>query len=219
MNELEEKKEVKGRLKNNRATVTGIVIQEFQPDHKNHGEMFYRGVIASERNSGVYDAMQVVVSERVDGIEDVKPDEIIKVNGSFRSCNKEERKLDLFLFADSIEAIDQEDWFDNQIYLCGHICKKPVYRMTPLGRQITDVLLAVNRGYNRSDYIPCIVWGRNAEYAKNLDVGTMIKLTGRIQSRQYTKKIGEEHVIKTAYEVSAKYMEVVEDDSRGNRIE
>lgn len=100
------------------------------------------------------------------------------------------------MFVREIKSIDEENKDPNSIFLDGYVCKEPVYRKTPLGREITDLLVAINRPYNKSDYIPSIVWGRNAKFAKNLKVGDRIQLWGRVQSREYEKKIDENNVVK-----------------------
>ena len=164
------------------------------------------------RLSDQFDLIPVMVSER---LIDVKQDFVgtrIKVNGQFRSYNRHEgmkNKLQLSVFARDIENIDTEDPDQNSARSEGFICKDPVYRKTPLGREIADVLLAVNRPYGKSDYIPCICWGRNARFASTLTVGTHIRAYGRIQSREYTKKTEDGEVKKTAYEVSISKIETM----------
>ena len=140
----------------------------------------------------------------------------IEAKGQFRSYNKHENghnKLILSLFVREIRILDDDEVIGkpNHIYLDGYVCKEPVYRMTPLGREIADVLLAVNRAYGKSDYIPCICWGRNARFAGKLQVGEHVAVYGRIQSREYQKKVGEDtFVSKVAYEVSVSKMECLE---------
>ena len=140
----------------------------------------------------------------------------VEITGQFRSynCNEPDgNRLILTVFARDIVPLAEENYKNpNQLYLNGFICKPPVYRTTPFGREITDLLLAVNRSYNKSDYIPIIAWGRNARFAKSLEVGDNVKIWGRIQSRNYQKRISEEETItKTAYEVSINRMELVEE--------
>ncbi len=141
----------------------------------------------------------------------------IMVNGQFRSYNRHEErknKLVLSVFAREIEFVDEigESTKSNQIYLDGYICKEPVYRKTPLGREIADLLLAVNRPYGKSDYIPCICWGRNARFASNFEVGARCAVWGRIQSREYMKKLSDEQLEKrVAYEVSVSKLELMEE--------
>lgn len=163
------------------------------------------------------DIIPLLVSERLIDVKQSHIGQFLEARGQFRSHNKQEsdkNRVVLFLFAKEIEMIDSaENRNPNEIFLDGYICKEPVYRTTPLGREIADVLLAVNRAYGKSDYIPCICWGRNARYAGNLTVGSRIQLRGRIQSREYQKRIGEGKVVdKIAYEVSASQMEYIEEE-------
>ena len=169
-----------------------------------------------KRLSDSYDVIPMMVSER---LLDVNANYIgyhVEVTGQFRSYNRhEERKnrLVLSVFAREISFVDEieESAKSNQIFLDGYICKAPVYRKTPLGREIADVLLAVNRPYGKSDYIPCICWGRNARFASGFTVGSHVQIWGRIQSREYQKKVGNDKVIsKTAYEVSVSKIEFFE---------
>jgi len=166
------------------------------------------------RLSSSYDTILITVSDRLLDIHTLTPGKQILVDGQFRSYNNMNpygSKLLLTLFAREIEFINDYNEIKNpnQIYLCGFICKKPVYRTTPFGREITDLLLAINRPYNKSDYIPCIAWGRNARYSRRLKVGDNIRIWGRIQSRDYQKKYDDGTVEnKTAYEVSVTKMEI-----------
>ena len=163
------------------------------------------------------DIIPLLVSERLIDVSESHIGQFLEVRGQFRSYNKQEGNrshLILSLFVMELEFIDSiENRNSNTIFLDGYICKEPVYRTTPLGREIADVLLAVNRAYGKSDYIPCICWGRNARYAGNLTVGSRIQLWGRIQSREYQKQIGEGKVVdKVAFEVSASQMEYIEEE-------
>lgn len=198
---------------NNQVTIAGKVISEFAYSHTVYGENFYTVDIEVCRLSNSCDIIPVMVSER---ILDVKADYrgcILKANGQFRSYNRHEEsrnRLVLSVFAREVELIDmdEDDQDPNHIFLDGYVCKRPVYRKTPLGREIADVLLAVNRPYGKSDYIPCICWGRNARYADQFEVGSHVQIWGRIQSREYQKKINEEEYEKrTAYEVSVSKLE------------
>jgi single-stranded DNA-binding protein len=170
--------------------------------------------VSVKRLSDSYDIIPVMVSERLIDTSLSYIGMLICVNGQFRSYNRHEEKknrLVLSVFARELEFIDfvEESSRTNQIYLDGYICKEPVYRKTPLGREIADLLLAVNRPYGKSDYIPCICWGRNARFANNFTVGERCEIWGRIQSREYMKKIDEEHVEKrTAFEVSVSKLDV-----------
>lgn len=198
---------------NNQVTIAGKVVGEFVYSHTVYGEDFYTVDIEVCRLSNSCDRIPVMVSER---ILDVRMDYrgcILKANGQFRSYNRHEEnrnRLVLSVFAREVEIIEMEDEEQdpNHIFLDGYVCKKPVYRKTPLGREIADVLLAVNRPYGKSDYIPCICWGRNARYADQFQVGAHVQIWGRIQSREYQKKIGEdEYEKRTAYEVSVSKLE------------
>lgn len=179
-------------------------MSELVYDHEVKTERFYGFKVAVKRNSGRDDIIAVIVSERLINIRENHTNEYIYIRGQYRSHNRHEgdkNKLLLYVFALEVEIT--EEAAVNDIFLEGNLCKEPVYRETPLGRQITDIILAVNRGYNKSDYIPCICWGRLAHYAGGLKVGDRVRLAGRIQSREYTKD-GE---IKTAYEVSVNLLE------------
>lgn len=172
--------------------------------------------VRCQRLSESYDVIPVMVSERLLDVSQSYVGMLICVNGQFRSYNRhEERKnrLVLSVFAREIEFIEEmeESSKTNQIYLDGYICKEPIYRKTPLGREIADLLLAVNRPYGKSDYIPCICWGRNARYANNFKVGERCAIWGRIQSREYMKKMDEENVERrVAFEVSVSKLELMD---------
>lgn len=206
-------------IENNQVTVMGEIVSEFSFSHEIFGEGFYMVDVSVKRLSESYDIIPVMVSERLLDVSNSYIGMLICVNGQFRSYNRhEERKnrLVLSVFAREIEFVDcvEESSRTNQIFLDGYICKEPIYRKTPLGREIADLLLAVNRPYGKSDYIPCICWGRNARYANNFKVGERCAIWGRIQSREYMKKIDEEHVEKrTAFEVSVSKLEIVTDES------
>ena len=204
-------------IENNQVVIMGEIVSDFSFSHEIIGEGFYMVEVKVERLSDSSDIIPLMVSER---LIDVKADyrgQLIMVTGQFRSYNRhEERKNRLVLsaFAREIEFVDEigESAKTNQIYLDGYICKEPVYRKTPLGREIADLLLAVNRPYGKSDYIPCICWGRNARYANHFHVGTRCEIFGRIQSREYMKKLSEEQAEKRiAYEVSVSKLELLEE--------
>ena len=171
-----------------------------------------------QRLSESYDIIPVMVSERLLDVNADYKGLLISVSGQFRSYNRhEERKnrLVLSVFAREIEFVDEieESARTNQIFLDGYICKEPIYRKTPLGREIADLLLAVNRPYGKSDYIPCICWGRNARYASNFRVGERCAIWGRIQSREYMKKLDEENVERrVAFEVSVSKLELFNEE-------
>jgi len=201
-------------IANNRAEVMGIVSDEPVFSHEIYGEKFYIFTLSVPRLSGISDDVKVMISERLMQEVTIKPGAHVEIDGQFRSYNSYENgdnRLVLTVFAKDIRySVDEEEKNPNSLYLNGFICKEPVYRTTPFGREITDLLLAVNRSYNKSDYIPVIAWGRNARFCKNINVGDNIKIWGRIQSRVYQKHISEDEVVeKTAYEVSVSRMEVV----------
>ena len=191
----------------------GKIVSEFFYSHEIYGEGFYIVDVEVERLSDSTDLIPVMVSERLLDVNQDYTGQLISVSGQFRSYNRHEEKknkLVLSVFAREIEFIDQvdENTKSNQIFLDGFICKEPIYRKTPLGREIADLLLAVNRPYGKSDYIPCICWGRNARFASTFQVGDRCIVWGRIQSREYMKKISEEELEKrVAYEVSVSKLE------------
>ena len=207
---------------NNRAEVIGIVEDGLIFNHEIYGEKFYTFTLGIPRLSGINDNIRIMVSDRLLSDFSFEPGDIIEVNGQFRSYNSYENgenRLILTVFAKDIGRPDEaENKNPNSLFLNGFICKEPVYRTTPFGREITDMLLAVNRTYNKSDYIPVIAWGRNARYCKNFAVGDHIKVWGRIQSRTYHKRNSEDETIeKTAYEVSVNKLELAtDDDAPGN---
>lgn len=195
------------RNENNNVVLAGEVAGTLVYSHEVFGEGFYVFDMNVPRISGIADTVPVMVSERMCNIESIKVGNLYEVVGQFRSYNKhEERKnrLVLTVFATEMRELDEEEFAgENRVMIDGYICKNPVYRKTPLGREIADMLVAVNRAYGKSDYIPCIAWGRNARYSSTLQVGQHIRLKGRIQSRVYVKKIGEEETeTRIAYELS-----------------
>ena len=200
-------------IENNRVTIIGEVVSEFEFSHEVYGEGFYTVRISVSRLSNSVDIIPLLVSERlVDVTEDLRG-MMVEATGQFRSHNSHEEtrnRLVLAIFVRELEFLDvyDEEISTNQIFLDGYICKPPIYRKTPLGREIADLLIAVNRPYGKSDYIPCIAWGRNARYAAGFEVGCHIQVYGRIQSREYTKKISEDECEKrVAYEVSVSKIE------------
>lgn len=202
-------------IENNQVTVMGEIVSDFSFSHEIFGEGFYMVDVRVQRLSECYDVIPVMVSERLMDVSANYTGMLICVGGQFRSYNRhEERKnrLVLSVFAREVEFLEQmeESSKTNQIYLDGYICKEPIYRKTPLGREIADVLLAVNRPYGKSDYIPCICWGRNARYASSFKVGERCAVWGRIQSREYMKKLDEENVERrVAFEVSVSKLELI----------
>lgn len=199
-------------IEDNEACVVGVVCGYLSYSHDVYGERFYRFMLRSDRLSQNSDLICVTVSEKM--LTDISIDigMHLSVSGQFRSYNNYSgvgNKLVLTLFAKDIMLTDESEEPINEIYLNGYICKPIVYRVTPFGREIADILLAVNRAFNKSDYIPCIAWGRNARFVKHLEVGQNLKIWGRMQSREYQKKISEaETVTKTAYEVSINRLEI-----------
>jgi len=211
-------------IENNQVTIMGEIVSKFTYSHEIYGEGFFLADISVARLSESCDIIPMMVSERLVNVDEDMSGSKVCVVGQFRSYNRHEERrnrLILSVFAREISFI--EDASDgaktNQIFLDGYICKEPVYRKTPLGREIADLLLAVNRPYGKSDYIPCICWGRNARYASGFEVGTRCCVWGRIQSRKYIKKLSEEQVEeRVAYEVSVSKLELSEDqaDMDGN---
>ena len=199
---------------NNQVTIEGEISGEFVFSHEIFGERFYMIDISTRRLSGVCDAIPVTVSERLIDVTQNYIGQYVCVRGQFRSYNQNDGskvRLILSVFAQEIEFAEKLMEDVNQIYLDGYICKEPVYRKTPLGREIADLLIAVNRSYGKSDYIPCICWGRNARFASTFAVGTHVQIQGRIQSREYVKKINElETEKRIAYEVSVSKIEQME---------
>ena len=204
-------------IENNQVVIMGEIVGDFSFSHEIFGEGFYMVDVRVERLSDSSDIIPLMVSERLLDVDADYKGTYIVVNGQFRSYNRHEErknKLVLSVFAREIEFVDElgENTKSNQIYLDGYICKEPIYRKTPLGREIADLLLAVNRPYGKSDYIPCICWGRNARFASSFEVGARCAVWGRIQSREYMKKLSEEELEKRiAYEVSVSKLELIED--------
>ncbi|MBR3888314.1 MAG: single-stranded DNA-binding protein [Clostridia bacterium] len=201
---------------NNIITLVGTIVSERTFSHEVYGEGFYSFNLEVPRLSENSDIIPVTVSERILS-DEFKIGEKVVIDGQFRSYNNyenEKNKLVLTVFVKDIKILteDMEIPNPNEICLTGFICKKPIYRTTPFGREIADILLAVNRAYNKSDYIPCIAWGRNARFCQNIEVGEKVKLWGRIQSRTYEKKFEDgTSEIRRAYEVSVSKMEIEKD--------
>jgi len=201
----------------NVVTLVGKVAGEKEFSHEMYGEGFYNYQIEIPRLSDTADYLPMTISERLLFDSKLNKGDTVKVEGQLRSYNKftdGSNRLVLTVFARDIEVLDSDEEIKNpnQIYLEGYICKPPVYRETPFGREITDLLIAVNRPYNKSDYIPCIAWGRNARFSAKLQVGDHIRSWGRVQSRNYQKKLSDGTVLnKVAYEVSISKMENVDE--------
>lgn len=201
-------------FENNQVSIIGEIVSDFQYSHEVYGEGFYMMEVSVRRLSDFVDYIPVMVSERIIDVEADYIEQLVYISGQFRSFNRhEERKnrLVLSVFARELEILepDCDEDAGNQIFLDGYICKEAIYRKTPLGREIADLLVAVNRSYGKSDYIPCICWGRNARFAAGFEVGTHVQIWGRIQSRDYVKKLSETQVEqRTAYEVSVSKIEI-----------
>ena len=200
-------------IENNQVTIMGKVATEFSFSHEVFGEGFYMVEVEVKRLSNSEDRIPLMISERLIDVTQDYTGEYIMVHGQFRSYNRHEEqknRLVLSVFVREISFMEEEpdETKTNSIWLDGYICKEPIYRKTPLGREIADLLLAVNRPYGKSDYIPCICWGRNARYASGFEVGEHVQLLGRIQSREYVKRISDTETEKrVAYEVSVSKLE------------
>ncbi|GAA0775759.1 single-stranded DNA-binding protein [Clostridium subterminale] len=205
---------------NNKIYLEGKVISDLEFSHEMYGEGFYNFEFEVSRLSDTSDILVITVSERLIAGIDVSIGSELVVDGQLRSYNKfvdGANRLILTVFARDIRQLEERGKNPNQIFLDGYICKAPVYRTTPFGREIADMLLAVNRLYNKSDYIPTIAWGRNSRFCKSLEVGDNIRIWGRLQSREYQKKVSDTEVVKKiAYEVSISKMERVTDENRDN---
>jgi len=200
-------------IENNQVTIMGKVATEFSFSHEVFGEGFYMVEVEVKRLSNSEDRIPLMISERLIDVTQDYTGEYIMVHGQFRSYNRHEEqknRLVLSVFVREISFMEEEPdgTKTNSIWLDGYICKEPIYRKTPLGREIADLLLAVNRPYGKSDYIPCICWGRNARYASGFEVGEHVQILGRIQSREYVKRISDTETEKRiAYEVSVSKLE------------
>jgi len=217
-------------LENNHLVLVGKVTSDKRFSHEIYGEKFYIFDLAVPRLSGNADIIPITVSERLLSINDLAIDAKITVEGQFRSYNSyenEKNRLVLTVFAKEITFMPDEEELEiskehisNEVVLSGYICKKPIYRQTPFKREIADILLAVNRAYNKSDYIPCIAWGRNARFCQTIEVGTEVRVVGRVQSRGYEKKLEDGTVLnKTAYEVSIISMEIINQETKNEETD
>lgn len=200
-------------LENNKVTVIGQVVSDFIFSHEVFGEGFYMVDLAVNRLSDQEDRIPLMISERLIDVTADHRGQTLEAVGQFRSYNRHEgskNRLVLSVFVRELRFLEEFTDYTktNQIFLDGYICKEPIYRKTPLGREIADLLIAVNRPYGKSDYIPCIAWGRNARYASAFEVGSRMRIWGRVQSREYTKKLSEvESEKRIAYEVSVSKLE------------
>ena len=221
-------------LENNYITLVGKVTGEKRLSHEIYGEKFYLFDLSIPRLSGNADIIPITISERLITEETLQQDKKLLIKGQFRSYNSfenQKNKLILTVFAKDIKEVEEneendeneivkKDIITNEVVLTGYICKKPIYRQTPFGREIADILLAVNRAYNKSDYIPCIAWGRNARFCQNLEVGAEVKIVGRVQSRTYEKKFEDgTSETRVAYEVSVGSLEVINQEDNENKEE
>ena len=205
-------------IENNKVSVIGEIVSDFSFSHEVFGEGFYMVDVAVSRLSQQADVIPLMISERLVDVSQDYRGQTVEAIGQFRSYNRHEgvkNRLMLSVFVREIHFIEEFTDYTktNQIFLDGYICKLPIYRKTPLGREIADLLLAVNRPYGKSDYIPCISWGRNARYAAGFTVGTRVRIWGRVQSREYTKKLSDTECEKrVAYEVSISKLECGDDE-------
>lgn len=209
-------------INNNNITLAGVVEKEPEYSHEVFGERFYVFMLKCSRMSSNKDTLPVMISDRLVDIREIKVGQVVTAVGQIRSFNRHiddvKSKLILSVFARELKILTQDATelsFEediNTVILDGYICKPPIYRCTPKGREIADILVAVNRPYGKSDYIPCIAWGRNARFAGGLEVGEHIQIQGRFQSREYTKKISDNEVeTRTAYEVSVSRIDYAEE--------
>ncbi|QAT42416.1 single-stranded DNA-binding protein [Aminipila luticellarii] len=196
------------RCETNKAVLQGVVLTELKFSHKSYGESFYLFEVGIGRKSGYRDEIKIVISERLIWDIAINAGARVKIEGQIRTYNEENEgksRLNIVVFARGVTLVGEQDSEpdENYIYLDGFLCKPPIRRTSPLGRELCDIMLAVNRMYNKSDYIPCIAWGRNATYAGGLEVGTKLSIIGRIQSREYKKRDAEGNILnRIAYEVS-----------------
>lgn len=209
-------------INNNSIILTGTVVKEPEYSHEVFGEGYYVFIINCSRKSGNKDVLPVMISDRLTDIKEIKSGQVVTVLGQIRSFNRHindvKSKLILSVFARELEILTQDaaelpfEENINTVMLDAYICKLPIYRCTPKGREIADILVAVNRPYGKSDYIPCIAWGRNARFAGGLEVGEHIQIQGRFQSREYTKRISDSEVeTRTAYEVSVSRIDYIDE--------
>ena len=215
-------------LENNHLVLVGKVTSDKKFSHEIYGESFYIFDLEVARLSGNSDIIPITISESLILEKELEIGDKVAIEGQFRSYNSyenEKNRLILTVFAKDIKYLSEEDEenssekVSNEVTLIGYICKKLIYRQTPFGREISDILLAVNRAYNKSDYIPAIAWGRNARFCQNIEVGTKVKITGRVQSRNYEKKFEDGTTqTRTAYEVSISSLEIVNEEEENKEV-
>ena len=209
-------------LENNHLVLVGKVTSDKKFSHEIYGESFYIFDLEVARLSGNSDIIPITISERLILEKELEIGDKVAIEGQFRSYNSyenEKNRLILTVFAKDIKYLSEEDEenssekVSNEVTLIGYICKKPI------GRERSDILLAVNRAYNKSDYIPAIAWGRNARFCQNIEVGTKVKITGRVQSRNYEKKFEDGTTqTRTAYEVSISSLEIVNEEEENKEV-
>lgn len=207
----------------NKAIACGQIKSPLQFNHKTYGEVFYTFVLGIERRSGYVDELNVVISERLIYETPLREGDFVEITGQIRTYNENvdgRNKLNVVIFARELLTNEDVEYYENYVFIEGYVCKLPVKRTSPMGRDICDLMIAVNRMYNKSDYIPCIAWGRNASFAEKLDVGTKVYIEGRLQSREYKKKLADGSAeIRCAYEVSVLRLEEEFDDDFGIVVE
>jgi len=206
-------------LTNNKVYLCGDIISDPVFSHEIYGEGFYELQLSVPRLSDHRDIIPITISERLLTDKQIVIGNKIAVKGQFRSYNKIfENKSRLMLTVFVRELVEPDEQANpNMVELSGYVCKPPIFRVTPFNREICDLLLAVNRAYNKSDYLPCIAWGRNARYLKMIEVGEKLIIMGRIQSREYQKKLDDgNEVTRTAYEISVN--KITTDDNLINKV-
>ena len=209
------------QMNNNRLQLTGVISKEPTYSHEVFGEGFYETMITVPRLSDQTDTIPVTISDRLISQNGIEVGAKVSIVGQFRSYNKTDGERSRLLLTAFVRDVVDENEIENpnQIDICGYICKQPVYRTTPFKREICDVLLAVNRAYNKSDYIPCILWGRNARFVETLPVGSKINVSGRIQSRKYIKNLGDDKSEeRVAYEVSVSKVTLEREDRTSDHV-
>lgn len=207
----------------NKVIACGQIQTPLQFSHKTYGEVFYTFVLGIERRSGYVDELNVVISERLIFETPLQIGDFVEITGQIRTYNENidgRNKLNVVIFARELLTNEDVEYYENYVFIEGFLCKSPIKRTSPMGRDICDLMIAVNRMYNKSDYIPCIAWGRNAAFAEKLDVGTKVYIEGRLQSREYKKKLDDGTAeIRCAYEVSVLRLEEEFNDDFGIAVE
>jgi single-stranded DNA-binding protein len=198
----------------NKVIFIGTVSSPLQLSHRVYAENFYCFDITVERLSGSFDTLPVIVSQRL--LCNISQGSRVRLEGQLRSYNmitEGKNRLVIKIFARTIERVEDDICDENAVYLQGYVCKPPIFRTTPFSREISDVLLAINRSYGKSDYIPCICWGRNARYCSDMQVSQFLSVAGRLQSRMYQKHLPDGTVEeRTAFEVSVSRLSTEPDE-------